>query len=143
MSNKAILALAVVLLPVCTVNAKTDLKTPVNGYTRVVIDTEYEQQNPFSVVVNIEAPSVVVNNGQMLNFLLLKSGYQLADLKHTESETLFMYALPLPNTLRVIRMSTLDQALRVVIGKGFDYSVDHITRTVTIRPRGEHDVRSQ
>ena len=126
----------ILLLPVVTAQASVDVQTPVNGYTRVTIDTNYEQKNPFAVVMNVEAPDVVSNNGQMLNFLLQKSGYRLSDLRVTESETLSMYAMPLPSTLRVITYSTLDQAINVVIGKGFEYSVDHVSRTVSIVPRG-------
>ncbi|MDN2483828.1 hypothetical protein [Vibrio agarivorans] len=107
---------------------------PTNGYTNVVVDTNYEQRYPLRTVISFEFPREVINVGQALNYILENSGYKLIKLNDTELETLKLYSLPIPLIHRQFYSASILQVATALVGNAFDVNVNHVSREITVLP---------
>lgn len=89
-----------------------------------------DQLNPLKVVIKTRIPQSVVSVRQAVEFLLARSGYQLADQSILSEESLSLLSLPLPSVQREIGPMTLDQALRTLAGEAFELVVDPVHRKI-------------
>lgn len=89
-----------------------------------------DQFNPLKVVVSTTFPSQLQSVGQAMNFLLLRSGYEMANTLVLSDETVELLRLPLPEIHRQIGPVTLDVALRTLAGDAFDLIVDPVHRKI-------------
>lgn len=89
-----------------------------------------DQFNPLKVVVSTTFPSQISSVGQAMNFLLLRSGYEMANTLVLSDEAVSLLRLPLPEVHRQIGPMTLDVALRSIAGDAFDLVVDPVHRKV-------------
>ncbi|EMY6611201.1 MULTISPECIES: hypothetical protein [Vibrio] len=105
-----------------------------NGYTAIVIDTNYEQKYPLQTITSIQIPTTIKNVGQAINYVLQNSGYQLEDLSSTNEETLHLYTLEIPLVHRDFKQSSVIQIVDVLVGTGFNVTVDHVKRELSINP---------
>jgi type IV pili sensor histidine kinase/response regulator len=89
-----------------------------------------DQFNPLKVVVSTTFPSQLQSVGQAMNFLLLRSGYEMANTLVLSDEAIELLRLPLPEVHRQIGPITLDQALKTLAGDAFDLIVDPVHRKI-------------
>ena len=114
------------------VNSSPQLIQKKGGYTQVIVDTKTEQKKPLLKIRTVVLPSSVENVGQALNFILFPSGYSLKDLKATEDKVLNLYSLNVPMVNRHFEISTTEQIINTLIGQGYSFSVDDLSRMITI-----------
>ncbi len=107
---------------------------PTNGYTSIVVDTNYAQKHPLRTVLLFEYPANVKNVGQALNYILEHSGYSLAKLQETKAETLKLYSLPLPLIHRSFYSASIEQIASALIGSAYELNVDHVKREIAVIP---------
>lgn len=119
---------------ISTSTVAKEIVSELNGYTRVVIKPTLTQKEHLKQVISISVPPVVKNNGQLLNLILQKSGYRIADPKNQPKETLGLFVSKIPLSLMSLRSITIEQAIESVLGFGFNYKVDHVKREITIFP---------
>ncbi|ANO35373.1 hypothetical protein A6E01_19355 (plasmid) [Vibrio breoganii] len=133
---KALRALKIVLMcvvaPFAVASQPVQLHGELNGYTRVVIDANYEQKNPLQKVVSLELPSSIQNVGQGINFVIYSTGYRLADLDAVSPEVLELLTLPVPLVNTTFVQVTVEQVIDVLIGHGFAIEVSDARRVITV-----------
>ena len=133
MLNKVILSVGLALLS-GQVFASSDvvLEKKLSGYATIVVDTNMEQKDPLSEVVSFQFTSGVTNVGQALNYVLKTTGYSLAPLDETSVEVLRLYTLPLPEVNYEFNSATVKQVMGVLVGSGYQVSVDELKRQVNV-----------
>ena len=99
-------------------------------YSHVVNEPYLSQKNPLKVVVNTRIPTTVENVEQALNFLLMRSGYALADYSVLSPEAKILLGHELPQIHRHLGPMTLDNALQTLAGEAYELVVDPINRKV-------------
>lgn len=90
-----------------------------------------DQLNPLKVVVQTKIPQSIDTVGETVRFLLVRSGYTLADDSVISEETKALLKLELPQVHRQIGPMTLDTALHTLSGEAFELVVDPVHRKVT------------
>ena len=99
-------------------------------YTYVKNIPPVDQLNPLKVVIKTRIPQSVETVGQTVEFLLVRSGYVLADKTVLSEEAKTLLSLPLPQVHRNIGPMTLDKALHTLSGDAFELVVDPVHRKV-------------
>ena len=89
-----------------------------------------DQRNPLKVVIRTEIPQSAETVGETVNFLLIRSGYVLADPSVLSEEAKVLLSLPLPQVHRNLGPMTLDRALKTLAGEAFELVVDPVHRKV-------------
>ncbi len=100
-------------------------------YTQVKNTASAEQLNPLRVVVKTRIPQSVNTVRETVEFLLLRSGYQLVDDVALSDEGKTLLNHDLPEIHRELGPMTLDHALKVIAGEAFELIVDPVHRKVT------------
>lgn len=100
-------------------------------YSRTVNEPYLSQRNPLKVIVNTRIPNSVYTVEQAVQFLLLRSGYRLADPSTRTHEAKVLLNHSLPQVHRQLGPITLDKALKTLAGDAFELVVDPINRKVT------------
>jgi type IV pili sensor histidine kinase/response regulator len=100
-------------------------------YSRTVNEPYLSQRNPLKIIVNTRIPNSVGTVEQAVQFLLLRSGYRLADASVRTHEAKVLLNHPLPQIHRQLGPITLDKALQTLAGDAFELVVDPINRKVT------------
>ena len=90
-----------------------------------------DQLNPLKVAIKTRIPQSVNTVGESIDFLLVRSGYQLADESILSYEAKELMKLPLPEIHRKIGPMTLDRALQTLSGEAFALVVDPVHRIVS------------
>ncbi|MCG8612260.1 MAG: pili assembly chaperone [Pseudomonadales bacterium] len=99
-------------------------------YTYVKNIPPVDQLNPLKVVIKTRIPQSVETVGQTVEFLLTRSGYELAEDSVLSEEAKILLSLPLPQVHRSIGPMTLDKALHVLSGDVYELVVDPVHRKV-------------
>jgi len=99
-------------------------------YSVVANEPHKAQMNPLKVVVNTRLPTTVETVEQAVNFLLDRSGYNLADYSVLTPEARILLGHQLPAIHRQLGPITLDKALQTLAGDAFHLVVDPINRKV-------------
>ena len=89
-----------------------------------------DQLNPLKVVIKTRIPQSIKTVGETVDFLLVRSGYSLADQSVLSKEAKILLKHDLPQVHRVIGPMTLDQALHTLSGSAFELVVDPVLRKV-------------
>lgn len=99
-------------------------------YTHVKNIPPIDQLNPLKVVVRTRIPQSVTTVGESVEFLLVRSGYGLAEASVLSEEAEAMLSLPLPQIHRTLGPMSLDKALQTLSGEAFALVVDPVHRIV-------------
>jgi type IV pili sensor histidine kinase/response regulator len=89
-----------------------------------------DQLNPLKVVIKTKIPKGIATVGDSVAYLLVRSGYTLADQAVLSENAKSLLSLPLPEIHRTIGPMTLDNALRTLSGSAFELVVDPVHRKV-------------
>lgn len=100
-------------------------------YSRTVNEPYLSQRNPLKVIVNTRIPNSVSTVQQAVQFLLVRSGYRLADRSVWTREAEILMYHELPQVHRQLGPITLDKALQTLAGDAFELVVDPINRKIT------------
>lgn len=99
-------------------------------YTHVKNIPPIDQLNPLKVVIRTRIPQSITTVGETVEFLLVRSGYGLADASVLSEEAKALLSLPLPQIHRTIGPMSLDKALQTLSGEAFALVVDPVHRIV-------------
>ena len=99
-------------------------------YTNVKNIAPLDQINPLKVVIKTSIPQSVSTVRESVEFLLIRSGYLLADDEVLSTEAKILLSHTLPEVHRTIGPMTLDQALHTLSGEAFELIVDPVNRKV-------------
>tara|TARA_R110002167_G_scaffold204404_11_gene408586 strand:+ start:4493 stop:4960 length:468 start_codon:yes stop_codon:yes gene_type:complete len=99
-------------------------------YTSVKNIAPMDQLNPLKVVIKTKLPQSIQTVRQAVGFLLVRSGYSLADDAVLSEEAVTLLDLPLPQIHRQLGPITLDKALQTLSGQAFVLVVDPVHRKV-------------
>ncbi|MGR5347480.1 hypothetical protein [Vibrio mediterranei] len=113
--------------------ASVELEQRLSGYTKILVDTNFEQKDPLSKVVSISFPAGITNVGQGLNFTLETTGYKLEDLDESPVDVLRLYTMEIPRVNLSFERTTVRQVVDVLVGAGYIVSIDERLRKVKVR----------
>jgi len=99
-------------------------------YTQVKNIPPVDQLNPLKVVVKTKIPQSVLTVRESVEFLLVRSGYSLADNDVLSEEAKTLLNHQLPQIHRTIGPMTLDLALQTLSGDSFELVVDPVHRKI-------------
>lgn len=99
-------------------------------YTKVKNIPPVDQLNPLKVVIRTTIPQDVTTVRDSVNFLLVRSGYELADDSVLSKEAKTLLSHELPQIHRNFGSMTLDQALHTLAGESFELVVDPVNRKI-------------
>ena len=99
-------------------------------YSHIVNEPSLSQENPLKVIINTRIPARILNVQEAVEFLLMRSGYQLADFSVLTFEARTLLGHDLPQIHRQIGPMTLDKALQTLAGDAFELVVDPVNRKV-------------
>lgn len=102
----------------------------ISRYVGMKVDQHQQQADPLQTVLNITIPFEIKSIGQALNYILIDSGYSLADPLELTDEARTLINLPLPDIHRKFEYQTLNNILRVLAGEPYELLVDPIKREV-------------
>lgn len=112
---------------------ETYIKT--GRYSNIINEPVLAQSNPLKVVISTKIPQEIKTVQETIEFLLMRSGYSLADESMLAPETKSMLALELPAVQRKIGPISLDKALAFLAGSDvFELVVDPYNRKVSFIP---------
>ncbi|MGH1441472.1 MAG: FimV/HubP family polar landmark protein [Cellvibrionaceae bacterium] len=123
----------VVLLAFSTTVIATELQDDsikVNRYSDISTSPPVEQHDLLSVIIQLRIPSEIKTVGKAIEFLLLPSGYSMADISAKNDSQYYLYALTLPDIHREFDSVSLRSALEVLGGESFSLMVNPVKRTI-------------
>lgn len=98
------------------------------------------QAELLSTTVTLRFPERIQTVGEAVRYLLQRSGYRLADPEGVSSETMALFALPLPAVHRSLGPTTLREALQTLAGPAFILVQDPVHRLITFERCAGPDV---
>lgn len=126
-------ALITIVFLLVTAEATASEKILTGRYSYVVNTPTNEQIDPLKVVIKTKIPQRMSTVGHAVKFLLLRSGYELADTSVMTDSVKKLLAKPLPSVHREIGPLTLDKSLQMLSGKAFVLLVDPVNRKVSYK----------
>lgn len=99
-------------------------------YTSVKNIAPVDQLNPLKVVIKTKLPQSIATVREAVDFLLVRSGYTMAEDGVLSAEAKTLMALPLPAVHRELGPMTLDRALHTLSGDAFVLVVDPVHRKI-------------
>ncbi len=103
----------------------------VGRYATVAPAATSSQSDLLSVVVNVSFDSRITTVGESLAHLLVRSGYQLADLDAADPYLPILLSRPLPQAHRQLGPIRLDDALTTLAGPAWRLVVDPVNRLIS------------
>jgi conjugative transfer region protein (TIGR03748 family) len=131
LTMKSFAAPVFVLLAAFSAHAHSGSGVRVSRYATIDPVATAEQTHPLSVVVTVEFNDRIHTVGEAIDFLLLRSGYRIADYSHSDPALPILLQLPLPLVHRKLGPIPLDQALRTLAGEAWDLVVDPVNRLIS------------
>ena len=101
------------------------------------------QAELLSTTVILRFPERIQTVGEAVRYLLQRSGYRLADPERVSSETMALFALPLPAVHRSLGPITLREALQTLAGPAFPLVQDPVHRLITFERCAGPEVSGQ
>lgn len=102
-------------------------------YTQVSLKPSLEQQDPLKAIVKTRFPQgSVATVGEAMDYLLARSGYQIASTPNRDPKVQALFSLPLPAVHRDIGPVRLDTALSMLAGSGYAVVYDRVNRLVSV-----------
>lgn len=114
---------------------RTDLspdETQVGRYTTTIGGPTEADANSMAVIATVHFPRQVVRSvGDAVRYVLIRTGYQLAEEAALDARVKAVFALSLPDNQRVLGPYRVDTMLRVLMGSAYTLAADPASRTVT------------
>lgn len=105
-------------------------------YTTQVQAPDAGDMNPLAVVANIRFPRGEVNTvGDAIRYLLLRTGYALAEPAQLDPSVKDILVRPLPESHRQLGIYRVESMLQMLMGEAFGLHVDHLHRAVSYSPK--------
>ncbi len=102
------------------------LSVNIDRYTVIDNVETKEQTDELSVIINIKFPKSIVNVGQALDYLMLRSSYKL-------SNNAVFNNFKLPNVHKKIGPISLKRAIKVLVGTDiYKLQINRVNRTIAI-----------
>ena len=98
------------------------------------------QAELLSTTVTLRFPERIQTVGEAVRYLLQRSGYRVADPERVSSETMALFALPLPAVHRSLGPIALREALQTLAGPAFILVQDPVHRLLTFERCAGTDV---
>lgn len=99
-------------------------------YSKVKNIAPIDQLNPLKVVVQTSVPQSITTVRETIDFLLIRSGYRLAEDEVLSEAAKTLLSHNLPQVHRTLGPMTLDKALNTLSGEAFELVVDPVHRKV-------------
>ena len=112
-------------------SAKITDEVRMGRYSLVNTSGVAHQKSPLQVIVDTNIPRELDSIGESITYLLLRSGYQLADPKITSDKLANFYQLPVPEVHRELGPIKLLDALNILTGEAFIPVIDPVHRLVS------------
>ena len=127
--------LSMTLLPLCGDTwAQGSAEVRLSRYTTGSIQPDASQLDPLEALVQVSLPrSSVATVGEAVNYLLLRTGYRLAEPPQAVFSPIPILSMPLPEVHRHLGPYSVRTALSVLVGAPFALSVDPAHRLVSFR----------
>ena len=122
-------------LPVCSSTwAQGSPEVRLSRYTTGSTQPDASQLDPLEATVQVSLPRTsVATVGEAVNYLLLRTGYRLANPPEAASPAIPVLSMPLPEVHRRLGPYSVRTALSVLVGAPFALSVDPAHRVVSFR----------
>jgi len=105
-------------------------------YTTQAQAPEASDMNPLAVIASIRFPRGEVNTvGDAIRYLLLRTGYALAEPARLDPSVNDILIRPLPESHRQLGTYRVNSMLQMLMGEAFELHVDHLHRVVSYRPK--------
>jgi len=125
----------------CLLAALTVL-APLIGHSQVLVQTgRYTavyavptdaQRDPLQAIVTVSFPAEVETIGQAIDYLLVDTGYAIADALYWDVEVFDLVRHSLPAIQRELGPLTILDAVRTIVGPAFSVSIDPVDRRVNV-----------
>jgi conjugative transfer region protein (TIGR03748 family) len=127
--------LSMTWLPLCSSTwAQDSADVRLSRYTTGSTQPDASQLDPLEAMVQVSLPRTsVATVGEAVNYLLLRTGYRLADPPEAASPPTPVLSMPLPEVHRQLGTYSVRTALSVLVGAPFALSVDPAQRLVSFR----------
>lgn len=127
--------LSLTWLPLCSSTwAQGSAEVRLSRYTTGSTQPDASQLDPLEAMVQVSLPRTsVATVGEAVNYLLLRTGYRLADPPEAASPPIPFLSMPLPEVHRQLGPYSVRTALSVLVGVPFALSVDPAHRLVSFR----------
>ncbi|WP_422452158.1 pili assembly chaperone [Endozoicomonas sp. ALC066] len=89
------------------------------------------QNSPLQVVIDTTIPREIINIHDGIEFLLLRSGYKLADPELASPQLQQFYELPIPEVHRDLGPVKLIDVLDIITGEAFTSVIDPVHRLIS------------
>ncbi|MGH1484717.1 MAG: FimV/HubP family polar landmark protein [Cellvibrionaceae bacterium] len=134
------LTLIVFLVLSITVTATElqDDSVKVNRYSNINTQPPIEQHDLLSVIIQLRIPSEIKTVGKAIEFLLLPSGYSMADISAESDSQYYLYTLTLPDVHREFDSVSLRSTLEVLGGESFSLVVNPVKRVIGYQLHKDH-----
>jgi conjugative transfer region protein (TIGR03748 family) len=101
-------------------------------YTTAVLNPDAAQRDPLASTISVSLPrNAVTTVGDGVRYILLRTGYRLAEAQPPEVNELL--ALPIPEVHRQLGPYSVSEALGLLLGAGFSMDVDATRRQIAYR----------
>lgn len=105
-------------------------EVPVGRYSVLTPLATPEQADILQTVVNVQFPQKVTTVGEALDYLLLRSGYRLAETRSMDPGMRILLSKPLPEVHRTLGPITIEEALKTLAGHVYRLVVDPLNRLI-------------
>jgi len=105
-----------------------DTRIQIGRYATASIASTHEQEDLLDVVIQTTIPNDVKTIGEAINFLLMRSGYELAASYRQGNYVAQLLAKPLPYAHRKLGPIRLKDALLLLVGKAYWMKADPVHR---------------
>jgi len=102
----------------------------IGRYRTVPARATKEQETLIVTPVTVVFPETVQTVAEAIRYVLRDSGFQMADEKADSGAMTILKELPLPGVHRTLGPMTLEQALTVLAGPGFQLVIDPVHRLI-------------
>lgn len=89
-----------------------------------------EQADILQTVIQVQFPQQVTTVGEALDYLLLRSGYRLAETRAMDPGMRILLSRPLPEVHRTLGPITIEEALKTLAGHVYRLVVDPLNRLI-------------
>lgn len=122
-------------LPLCgSTWAQGSAEVRLSRYTMGSTRPDASQLDPLEAMVQVTLPRASVTTvGEAVNYLLLRTGYRLADPHQAASPPIPILSMPLPEVHRHLGPYSVRTALSILVGAPFALTVDPAHRLVSFR----------
>ncbi|MBI4356582.1 MAG: pili assembly chaperone [Gammaproteobacteria bacterium] len=123
------------MLLVCSVSAihADSHAIQVGRYTLATTEPTPAQADLLSLIIHIRFPKQLITVGEALEYVLLRSGYRLAEEVKESAELSILYHYPLPEVHRSLGPLSLRQAISTLVGTPYQIVEDPYKREITFK----------